>query len=159
MMEDMMSISKIIAVGILASAGIAGSAQASTLTTTGSITPVCQVDVTPRSFDPAKTTIQNIAGVVVKCNQAGPKAVTVDATNGYFAGPSSTQVDYLMTMDLDGGLLPFNAVNLTSAPVSSPIGAPDANVAAGLPGDFSVQLLSQPFLAGSYTESWNLTVG
>jgi hypothetical protein len=154
-----MSITKFVALGIVASVGFAGSASAGTLTTTGTIVPVCQVDVTPRSFDPQKTTLQNIAGVVVKCNQAGNKSVTVDASNGYFAGPSSSQVDYTMTMDLDGNLLPFNAINLTSAPVSSPIGAPDATVAAGLPGDFSVTLLSQPFLAGAYTESWNLTVG
>jgi hypothetical protein len=154
-----MSISKLVALGILASAGYAGTANASTLTTTGTIVPVCQVDVTPRTFDPQKSTLQNIAGVVVKCNQAGNKSVTVDAANGYFAGPSSSQVDYTMTMDLDGGLLPFDNQNLTSAPVSSPIGAPDANVAAGLPGDFSVKLLSTPFLAGTYSESWNLTVG
>lgn len=154
-----MSVKKLIACALLASAGLAGTANAGTLTTTGSIVPVCQVDVTPRSFDPAKSTIQNIAGVLVKCNQAGNKSVTVDAANGYFAGPAATQVDYTMTMDLDGNLLPFNAVNLGPAPVSAPIGAPDADVAAGLPGDFSVQLLSTPFLAGSYTESWNLTVG
>lgn len=154
-----MHVTKLAALAVLASAGVAGSASAATLTTTGSITPVCQVDVTPRTFDAQKTTIQNIAGVVVKCNQAGPKSVTVDAANGYFAGPSSTQVDYTMVMDLDGGLLPFNGINLTSAPVSSAIGAPDANVAGGLPGNFSVTLLSQPFLAGAYSESWNLTVG
>lgn len=155
-----MSMSKtIIALGILASAGFATAAQADTLNVTGTITPVCTVTSTPRSFDPNKDTLQNIAGIVIKCNQAGNKSVTVDAANGYFAGPSSTQVDYTMTMDLDGNLLPFNNVNLTSAPVSSPIGAPDANIAAGLPGNFSVTLLSHPFLAGNYSESWSLTVG
>ena len=154
-----MKYGKLIAVALLSTVGYAGAAQAAPLTTTGSIPSVCQVDITPRSFDPAKTTIQNIAGVVVKCNNPGNKAITVDASNGYFAGPAATQVDYLMTMDLDGNLLPFNALNLTGAPVSAGIGAPDANVAAGLPGDFSVQLLSSAYLAGSYTESWNITVG
>lgn len=154
-----MSLVKIIALGIVASAGLAGAANASTLTTTGTIVPVCTVDVTPRSFDPTKTTIQNIAGVSVKCNNPGNKSVTVQASNGYFSGPSNTHIDYTMTMDLDGNLLPFNAVNLSTSPVSSPIGAPDANVAAGLPGNFSVQLLSAAYLAGAYSESWNLTVG
>lgn len=156
-----MSFKKIFSAGLIAAAGavgLSGTAHAGTLTTTGTITPVCKVDVTPRTFDPTRTTIQNIAGVVVQCNNPGNKAVTVDATNGYFAGPSSTQIDYTMTMDLDGNLLPFNNVNLTSAPVSAGIGAPDANVAAGLPGDFSVTLLSKPYLAGAYTESWNITV-
>lgn len=150
---------KLLAAAVLTSAGIAGSAHAATLTTQGTIAPVCKVDVTQRSFDPQKTTLQNIAGVLVTCNQPGNKSVTVDAANGYFAGPAAQQVDYTMTMDLDGNLLPFNNINLTSAPVSSPIGAPDATVAAGLPGDFSVTLLSKPFLAGNYSESWDLTVG
>lgn len=157
-----MSLNKILSAGVVAVAGVvglSGSAHAGTLTTTGTITPVCQVDVTPRSFDPSKDTLQNIAGVLVKCNQAGNKSVTVDAANGYFAGPAATQVDYTMTMDLDGGLLPFNNVNLGPAPVSSGIGAPDATIAAGLPGDFSVDLINSPFLAGAYTESWNITVG
>ena len=154
-----MKILKNAALVVLASAGLAGVAHAGTLTTTGTIAPVCKVDVTPRSFDPQHTTLQNIAGVLVTCNQAGNKSVTVDATNGYFAGPGGTQVDYTMTMDLDGNLLPFNGINLTPAPVSSGIGAPDATIAAGLPGNFSVALLSKPFLAGSYTETWNITVG
>lgn len=149
---------KSIAAGLVLAgvAGFAGTASADSLTTTGTVVPVCQVNVTPRSFDPTKATIQNIAGVVVKCNQPGTKSVSVDAVNGYFNGP--TQLDYTMTMDLDGGLLPFNNVNLGTAPVSSPIGAPDANVAAGLPGDFSVDLINTAYLAGTYTETWNITV-
>lgn len=150
---------KIIAAAILASTGLVGTANAASLTTTGTIAPVCKVDVSSRAFDPQKTTLQNIAGVVITCNQAGPKSVSVDAANGYFAGPGGQQVDYTMTMDLDGNLLPFNGINLTGAPVSSPIGAPDATVAGGLPGDFSITLLSKPFLAGNYTESWDLNVG
>ncbi|WP_010184892.1 hypothetical protein [Sphingomonas sp. PAMC 26605] len=142
----------------LAGLVVAGSANAAGLTTTGTIPSVCKVDVTQRAFDPQKTTIQNIAGVVLTCNNAGNHSVTVDAQNGYFAGPSATQVDYTMTMDLDGNLLPFNNLNLTSAPVSSPVGAPDANLAAGLPGNFSVTLLSKPFLAGAYSETWDITI-
>lgn len=142
----------------LAAVAFGGSAQAASLTTTGSIPSVCKVDVTPRSFDPTKTTIQNIAGLVVTCNNAGNKSLTVKAANGYFAGPSSTQVDYLLTLDLDGNLLPFNNVNLTPAAVSSGVGAPDANVAGGLPGNFSVTLLSRPWQAGAYTETWDITV-
>lgn len=154
-----MSISKIVSSMLLASAGVVGLssvAQADTLTTTGTVAPVCTVNVTPRSFDPTKATIQNIAGVVVKCNQPGTKSVSVDALNGQFNGP--TALDYTMTLDLDGGLLPFNNVNLGTAAVSSPIGAPDVNVANGLPGDFSIDLINTAFLAGSYTESWSITV-
>lgn len=155
-----MSISKLCAVAVLATAGIAGfsgTANADTLVTSGTVVPVCTVTSTARPFDPAKATIQNIAGVVVKCNQPGNKSVTVDPLNGQFNGP--TNLDYLMTMDLDGGLLPFNAVNVGTAPVSSGIGAPDANVAAGLPGNFSVTLLNTAYLAGSYSETWVFTVG
>lgn len=150
---------QVIAAAAVIVAGTAAPAWADTLNISGNITPVCQVNSTARSFDPTKATLQNIAGIVVKCNQAGNKSLTVDAANGYFAGPSSTQLDYTLTLDLDGGLLPFNNVNLTSAPVSSPIGAPDADVAGGLPGNFSVNLINTGFLAGAYTESWSLTVG
>ena len=97
--------------------------------------------------------------MLVTCNKAGNKAITVDASNGYFAGPSASQVHYNLTLDLDGNLLPFNNVNMTSAAITSGIGAPDATVANGLPGNFSVTLQSLPFLAGSYTESWDVTVG
>lgn len=155
-----MSISKLLAMGVLASVGVAGFggvAQADTLVTTGSVVPVCTVTSTARPFDATKGTIQNIAGVVVKCNQPGNKSVTVDPLNGQFNGP--TNLDYLLTMDLDGGLLPFNGVNFTTAPQSSVIGAPDANVAGGLPGNFSVTLLNTAYLAGSYSETWVMTVG
>ncbi|URW75578.1 hypothetical protein M9980_13800 [Sphingomonas donggukensis] len=154
-----MSISKLFAMGVLASVGamgLSGTANADTLTTSGSVTPVCSVTSTARSFDAQKATIQNIAGVVVKCNIPGTKSLTVDPLNGFFSGP--TNLDYLLTLDLDGGLLPFNAVNFTGAPQSSVIGAPDANVAGGLPGNFSVTLLNTAFLAGSYTETWVMTV-
>lgn len=154
-----MSIYKIVAASALVSAamvGISSPARADTLTTSGNVAPVCTVTSTARTFDPTRATIQNIAGVVVKCNQPGLKNVTVDALNGQFNGP--TNLDYTMTMDLDGGLLPFNNVNLTTAPVSSGIGAPDVNVANGLPGDFSVDLIDTAYLAGTYTETWSLTV-
>ena len=150
---------KYAACGVLASLSMAGAAHAGTLTTTGSIPAVCKVNVTQRSFDVTKTTLQNIAGVLVTCNQAGSKSLTVDATNGHFDGPGFTSVDYTLTLDLDGGLLPFNNTNLGTAPVSSPIGAPDATVAGGLPGNFSITLLSRPYLAGTYSESWDVTVG
>lgn len=150
---------KYAACGIIASIAMAGAAHAGTLTTTGTIPATCKVDVTPRSFDVGKTTLQNIAGVLVTCNQAGPKNLTVDAANGQFNGPGGNNVDYTMTLDLDGNLLPFNNINLSTAPVSSPIGAPDATVAGGLPGNFSVTLLSKAYLAGNYSETWDITVG
>lgn len=150
---------KYVACGVLASLTMAGAAHAGTLTTTGNIPAVCKVDLTARPFDITKTTLQNIAGVVVTCNQPGGKSLTVDAANGNFDGPGFSDVDYTLTLDLDGGLLPFSNTNLGTAPVSSPIGAPDATVAGGLPGDFSITLLSKPFLAGTYSESWDVTVG
>ena len=150
---------KILSIAIVASTAFAGVASAATLTTSGTIAAVCKVDMTARSFDPAHQTLQNIAGVLVTCNKAGNKAITVDATNGYFSGPSGSQVHYNLTLDLDGNLLPFNNVNVTSAAITAGIGAPDATVANGLPGNFSVTLQSLPFLAGTYSESWDVTVG
>lgn len=149
----------VLSIAIVASTAFAGVASATSLTSTGTIVPVCKVDTTARSFDPSHQTLQNIAGVLVTCNKAGNKAITVDAVNGYFSGPSGSQVHYNLTLDLDGNLLPFNNVNMTSAAITSGIGAPDATVANGLPGNFSVTLQSLPFLAGSYTESWDVTVG
>lgn len=150
---------KSLSIAIVATTAFAGVANAGTLTTTGTIAPVCKVDMTARSFDPTHQTLQNIAGVLVTCNKAGNKTLTVDAANGYFAGPSSSQVHYNLTLDLDGNLLPFNNVPMTSAAIASGIGAPDATVANGLPGNFSVALQTLPFLAGAYSESWDVTVG
>lgn len=133
---------------------------ANTLNLTGNVPAICVVDVTNNNvFSVTDPSLQGVADLNVTCNTTGNKNLTVDAANGVFDGPGANDLDYTITLDLDGGLLPFNNVNLTSAAVSSPVGAPDAQMAQGLPGNFSVDLITTAIFAGNYTESWTFTVG
>ena len=48
---------KVLSIAIVASTAFAGVASAATLTTSGTIAPVCKVDMTARSFDPSHQTL------------------------------------------------------------------------------------------------------
>lgn len=142
------------AVALLAGAG----ANAASLTVSGSVPNVCTITATPTgSFNIQSAALQPVANITATCNTAGNHSITVQATNGQFNGPQN--VDYTVSMDLDGPLLPFDADNLTTAAVTRSIGAVTQNLGLGLGGHFSVKPLSQPYMGGTYSEPWAITIG
>ena len=132
---------------------------ADTVTTTGTVPVICSVTVSNQAFDINMRTLQRIADLKVQCNNKTNPNLKVQATNG-FLGNGSVHLPYTSGVDLNG---PVNAVQtnqIAGTTTLQNIGLTSgAELATGVPGDMTMVVATAPWAAGTYTETFNLTIG
>ena len=102
-----MSISKLFALGFVASAALAGSAPAfaETLTVQGTVVPYCNVNLTNVSSGTASVAMaatQTVANLRLACNSATGTKLVVTSQNGDLTnqvGPVTNRINYDMILD------------------------------------------------------------
>lgn len=149
----------ILAAAALAIGAISAPAFADTVTTTGTIPAVCKVTASNPAFDITVRTQQRIADLLVQCNsnKANP-VLAVAATNGVLKNGTYT-VPYTAGVDLNGpinaGQYSWNGTSVTQNLVLTG----GQELAQGVTGDMTMVVATAPYIAGTYTEVFNLTIG
>lgn len=150
---------KLLAAAAVACAMIAP-AQAQTINLGGSVAPVCAVTVSNQSFNLNTRALQRVADLAIKCNSAQNPTFRVTATNGQLLN-SVNSVDYEVGFDLNGSTnaVQYPATNLAASGSISALLFGGQELSTNVPGNISVRLLSEPWAAGSYSETFTLSIG
>jgi hypothetical protein len=149
----------ILAIAAIAAAAMSGSAFAATVTTSGNVPQVCGVTVSNQAFDINKLSQQRIADLVVQCNYGMHPTLKVTPSNGNLKNDGIDAIAYTYGVDLAG---PINAYQTNQIPSSTsttnvPL-VPGPELALGVPGDMTMIVSRLPWAAGTYSESFTLTV-
>jgi hypothetical protein len=154
-----------VALAMTISGAVAGVAQAVPFTVGGVVPEVCTVALANTGININDASLQRIANVNVTCNRVtGTRAFAITATNGAFSnGAPAFNIDYLVSYDFQGQVS-GNAVQfpLSNVGAGGSIGSnltSSEELGRGLPGTINVDLLSTPWAAGNYQETFNVTIG
>ncbi len=150
----------ILAVAAAATLGLSSHAAfADSVSVSGNVPAVCGVTITNPALNLGTLSLQRIADLNVQCNNKTNPNLTVKATNGALVNGPNT-IAYTWGVDLQG---PINAVqtpqvNGSTSPYNIGLFS-GAELGTGVPGHMTMKLASLPWAAGTYSETFTLTVG
>lgn len=149
----------ILAVAAAATLGMSSHAFADNVVATGSVSAYCGVAVSDPALNLGSLNLQRIADLDVKCNNKVNPTFTVKAANGNLKNGIFT-VGYTWGIDLQGSVNSVQTpqINGSTSPYNiSLFSGPE--LATSVPGHMTMKLASLPWAAGTYTETFTLTVG
>lgn len=154
-----MKIIMLAAVSTAALIACSAPAFADTVTTTGTLPAICTVTVSNQAFDINTRTLQRIADLKVQCNDKNNPNLKVQALNGYLKN-GSVALSYTSGVDLNG---PINSVQTSQTAGTTSLQniglSSGPELASGVPGDMTMVVATAPWAAGTYTETFTLTIG
>lgn len=149
----------ILAIAAIAAAAMSGSAFATTVTTSGTVPQVCGVTVSNQAFDINKLSQQRIADLNVQCNYGLHPSLKVTPSNGKLKNDGIDQINYTFGVDLAGPINAYQSNQIAGSTSTTNIPLiPGQELAQGVPGDMTMVVSRLPWAAGTYSESFTLTV-
>jgi len=152
----------IMALAATAAAGalaLSGQAFADNVVATGTVSAVCGVAVSNPALNLGTLNLQRIADLNVQCNNKTNPHLTVAAANGALKN-GTIAIGYSWGVDLQGQVNSTQTPQVNGSTTPYPIGLISGQeLATGVPGHMTMMLKSLPWAAGTYSETFTLTVG